>query len=157
MKRLTVSCLMICACLGLMCTGCKKNETEDNTENELVEIATGTELETETEEAAKRLEGRNLLTGEPMEEEKACMRPLAVMLGNTVDALPRTESVRRTSCMRSRWEGGLTRLMAIFQDYSNLEALGSVRSCRHYFAYYAMEFDAIYMHYGQAPYAGAAA
>lgn len=153
MKRLTVSCLMICACLGLMCTGCKKNETEDNTELELVEMATGTELETETEEPAKRLEGRNLLTGEPMEEEKACMRPLAVMLGNTVDALPQYGVGQADVLYEVPVEGGLTRLMAIFQDYTNLEALGSVRSCRHYFAYYAMEFDAIYMHYGQAPYA----
>lgn len=155
MKRLTVSCLMICTCLGLMFTGCKKGDSDENTETEIVEMTKVPEIETETEteEPPKRLEGRNLLTGEPMEEEKACMRPLAVMLGNTVDALPQHGIGQADVLYEVPVEGGLTRLMAIFQDYSNLKALGSVRSCRHYFAYYAMEFDAIYMHYGQAPYA----
>ena len=45
------------------------------------------------------------------------------------------------------------RLMAIFQDYANLEKVMSIRSCRHYYVHWALEFDAIYAHYGQAKYA----
>ena len=39
------------------------------------------------------------------------------------------------------------------QDYDELERIGSVRSCRDYYLFYANEFNAIYAHYGQAAYA----
>jgi hypothetical protein len=44
-------------------------------------------------------------------------------------------------------EGGITRLMAIFKDQTTTR-IGSVRSSRHNFLDYAMEYDAIYVHYG---------
>jgi hypothetical protein len=44
-------------------------------------------------------------------------------------------------------EGGITRLMAIFKDQTT-EKIGSVRSSRHNFLDYAIEYDAIYVHYG---------
>ncbi len=47
-------------------------------------------------------------------------------------------------------EGGLTRYMAIFKDQDTTK-IGSVRSSRHYFLDYAMENDAIYVHWGWSP------
>ena len=47
-------------------------------------------------------------------------------------------------------EGGETRLMALFKGV-DLEKIGPVRSARHYFLDYAMENDAIYVHFGQSP------
>ena len=47
-------------------------------------------------------------------------------------------------------EGGYTRLMAVFKDKS-LDRIGSVRSSRHYFLDYALENDAIYVHFGWSP------
>lgn len=47
-------------------------------------------------------------------------------------------------------EGGYTRLMAIFKD-KELDRIGSVRSSRHYFLDYALENDAIYVHFGWSP------
>lgn len=47
-------------------------------------------------------------------------------------------------------EGGLTRYMAIFKDQDTAK-IGSVRSSRHYFLDYAMENDAIYVHWGWSP------
>ena len=44
-------------------------------------------------------------------------------------------------------EGGYTRLMAIFKD-KNIERIGCVRSSRPYFLDYALENDAIYVHFG---------
>lgn len=44
-------------------------------------------------------------------------------------------------------EGGYTRLMAIFKD-ADTERIGSVRSSRPYFLDYALENDALYIHYG---------
>ena len=51
-------------------------------------------------------------------------------------------------------EGGYTRLMAIYKD-KNLDRIGSVRSSRHYFLDYALENDAIYVHFGWSPQAEA--
>lgn len=47
-------------------------------------------------------------------------------------------------------EGGLTRLMAIYKDKAT-PRIGSVRSSRHDFLDYAMENDAIYVHFGWSP------
>ena len=47
-------------------------------------------------------------------------------------------------------EGGYTRLMAVFKD-KDLERIGSVRSSRHYFLDYALENDAVYVHFGWSP------
>ena len=47
-------------------------------------------------------------------------------------------------------EGGLTRYMALFKDQETAK-IGSVRSSRHYFLDYAMENDAIYVHWGWSP------
>lgn len=47
-------------------------------------------------------------------------------------------------------EGGYTRLMAVFKD-KDLDRIGSVRSSRHYFLDYALENDAVYVHFGWSP------
>jgi len=47
-------------------------------------------------------------------------------------------------------EGGLTRLMAVYKDKEPAR-IGSVRSSRHYYLDYALENDAIYVHFGWSP------
>ena len=51
-------------------------------------------------------------------------------------------------------EGGITRLMALFKDV-NTEKIGPIRSSRSYYLDYAMESDAIYVHWGYSPQAQA--
>ena len=36
---------------------------------------------------------------------------------------------------------GITRLMGLFENYDDLEKIGSVRSCREYYVYLAAGFD----------------
>lgn len=50
-------------------------------------------------------------------------------------------------------EGGITRMMAIYQDVSKVKKIGSVRSARHYYVQFAYEWDAIFCHFGQTKYA----
>ncbi len=111
--------------------------------------------EEEPEEAEPTHEGeaKSYLTGEWIDEELAKKRPFAVMIGNTADALPQFGVSNADVIYEVPVEGSYTRMMAIFQDYSGMDKIGSVRSCRHYFIYFAKEFDAIYSHYGQAIYA----
>ena len=47
-------------------------------------------------------------------------------------------------------EGGITRLLALYKD-ANVDRIGPVRSSRHYYLDYALENDAIYVHFGWSP------
>ena len=93
---------------------------------------------------------KSLLTGEDISAEIANNRPIAVMVENTVDALPQYGLNSAGVVYECPVEGGLTRLMAIFDNYYDLEQIGNVRSCRPYYVYFAKEFDAVYVHVGQS-------
>ena len=109
------------------------------------------EIPTETEPVVTG--SVNPLTGEPMDEALAAQRPVSCMIGNTTDAMPQYGTSAADVLIEAPAEGGLTRLMTLYQDYANLPSIMSVRSCRHYYAYLSNEFEAIYVHYGQAIYA----
>ena len=98
-------------------------------------------------------QARSYFTGEWIDEDLAKVRPFAVMLGNTTQALPQYGIKDADVIIEAPVEGALTRLMAVYQNYENAEKIMSVRSCRHYYVDWALEFDAIYAHYGQAKYA----
>ena len=77
-------------------------------------------------------------------------RPIAVMIDNHIDAMPQAGLLEADIVYEIIVEGGETRLMLILQD-KDLEKIGPVRSSRHYFLDYALENDAIYVHYGWSP------
>ncbi|MCC8081912.1 MAG: DUF3048 domain-containing protein [Lachnospiraceae bacterium] len=107
----------------------------------------GAETEAETTHEG---EARSDLTGEWIDEELAAQRPFAVMIGNTKIATPQYGIGSADIIYEAPVEGSETRLMAIFQDYQSVEKIMSIRSCRLYYIDWALEFDAIYGHYGQA-------
>ncbi len=96
---------------------------------------------------------RSYLTGKWVNKEIGERRPVAVMLNNIEEAQPMSGSSYADVIYECVVEGSLTRMMGLFEDYDKLDKIGSVRSCRNYFVYYALEFDAIYCHYGQSAYA----
>ncbi len=96
---------------------------------------------------------RSYLTGKLVDSSYGKRRPIAVMLNNIKEAQPMSGTSMADVFYESVVEGGLTRMMGIFENYDGLEKIGSVRSCRNYFVYYALEFDSIYCHYGQSAYA----
>ena len=77
-------------------------------------------------------------------------RPIAVMIDNHNEAWPQAGLQQAYMVYEIIVEGGETRLMALFKG-ADLEKIGPVRSARHYFIDYAMENDAIYVHFGQSP------
>ena len=91
-----------------------------------------------------------------VEEEKKVQifsgndRPIAVMIDNHSDAWPQAGLNQAYMVYEIIVEGGETRLMALFKGV-DLDKIGPVRSARHYFIDYAMENDAIYVHFGQSP------
>lgn len=78
-------------------------------------------------------------------------RPYAVMINNN-SAVWRYQSGMNDAYIVYEMlvEGGITREMALFKDKDTAK-IQSVRSSRHYFLDYALENDAIYVHWGWSP------
>lgn len=93
----------------------------------------------------------NPLTGLPGERDLAGQRPIAVMINNAKKATPQVGISKADLIYECLMEGGYTRLMCLFQDYSSLEEIGSVRSARDYFLDFAQNHDAVYIHAGGSP------
>ena len=93
------------------------------------------------------------LTGEYVPEEVGRRRPIAVMMNNVKAATPQAGIANAGVVYEAPVEGGITRLMSIIEDYDNLDKIGSMRSCRDYYIFYASGFDAVYVYFGQAVYA----
>ena len=81
-------------------------------------------------------------------------RAYAVMIDNHLGALPQAGLNKAYIVYEIIVEGGETRLMALFKG-QNLDKIGPIRSSRHYFLDYALENDAIYVHFGWSPQAQA--
>ena len=78
-------------------------------------------------------------------------RPIAVMINNISTVWGYQSGLQDAYLVYEIIvEGGYTRLMAVFKD-KNLDRIGSVRSSRHYFLDYALESDAVYVHFGFSP------
>ncbi len=96
---------------------------------------------------------RSFLTGKLVPESIGRKRAIAVMLSNSIEANPQSGIGNASIVYEAPVEGGYTRFMGIFEDYQDVERIGSVRSSREYYVIFAREFDAFYLHYGQAWYA----
>lgn len=103
-------------------------------------------------EKRKEKDGKiqSYLTGQWLEKEKANKRPIAVMIPNNTPALPQYGLSKAAIIYEAPVEGRITRLMAVFEDYDELEYIGPVRSSRDYFVYVAMGYQAIYCNWGLA-------
>lgn len=78
-------------------------------------------------------------------------RPIAVMINNHPTARLYHRGLQDAYIVYEIIvEGGLTRYMAVFKDATTTQ-IGSVRSSRHYYLDYALENDAIYVHFGWSP------
>ena len=78
------------------------------------------------------------------------------MLNNIKAGTPQAGIGQASVIYEAPMEGAdVTRLMPLFENWQNLDTIGYIRSSRDYFVYSALEFDAIYAHFGQAtPYVG---
>jgi len=162
-KAKAVIASIMCAAMIFATVGCNSQEvapepqTED-TEKITVQAPENTDTQEVEEEVVdpNALEPgmmRSFLSGLPVDEKIGNRRPIAIMLNNLEAAQPMTGVSRADVVYEYVVEGAITRFMALFENYDDLEKIGSVRSCREYFVYTALEFDAVYMHFGQAAYA----
>jgi len=135
-------------------TATEETTPVETTEETTTVPETTTEPETTTS-PEEDLTGKALspLTGLYVDESIADNRPVAVMINNIKAAIPQSGISYADVIYEAPVEGGITRLMAIFQNYADLTRIGSVRSSRLYYAHIATDYDAIYAHYGQSKYA----
>ena len=107
--------------LGVMGCGKKETSTEATTETTTTEATTEAATEVQHEGVY------NDLTGEWVTDRtEEYGRPIAVMLNNISDAMPQCDIGKADIVYEMKVEGGITRLLGIFNDYSNLEKLGSI-------------------------------
>ena len=123
--------ILIIAAGGTLAYKISKDKENNNTETEVSKV----------EEQKKEKE---------VQVFKGNERPIAVMIDNHSDAWPQAGLNKAYMVYEIVVEGGETRLMALFKG-QDLDKIGPVRSARHYFIDYAMENDAIYVHFGQSP------
>ena len=90
----------------------------------------------------------NPLTGEGTETDLSAARPVAIMLNNLRKALPQCGVSQADIIYEAPAEGGITRMMAVFQSLEGVDTLGSVRSARPYYVELAAGLDAIFIHAG---------
>lgn len=95
--------------------------------------------------------GINPLTGLPMEPEYEQNRPVAVMLNNLKKAQPQLGISMADIIYEVPAEGGITRMLGVYQTLDGVGNLGSIRSARPYYIELAMGHDALYVHAGGSP------
>lgn len=75
-------------------------------------------------------------------------RPVAIMLNNIKEALPQQGNAQADIIYEALAEGGITRMLAVYQTMEGVGEVGSVRSSRPYYLELALGLDAVYLHAG---------
>ena len=92
--------------------------------------------------------GPNPLTGISMELDYVNDRPTAVIFNNLYQAMPQLGISKADIIYEIPVEGGITRMMGLFQSLNDVETLGSIRSARPCFLEVALGHDAFLVHAG---------
>lgn len=160
MKRIFLSILVMLIIISMVFPlyGCGK-EAKSAAEPEIAEPEVKPEKPVVTEQAKKQAEPinepytgpYNPLTGMPVDEDISQNRPYAVMINDIKAALPQHGVSQADIIYEAQVEGGITRMLAVYQDISSVDAIGSVRSARHYYIDLAQGLDAVYVHAGGSP------
>ncbi len=156
MKKKLVSAMLVFS-MALSIVGCgKKDEAgelvaEDVTQEDEVDVEPVDDSAAFWDQVSEDGKVRSYLTGEFVDKEYGRKRPVAVMIENTKACLPQYGIANAGVIYECVVEGGITRMMAIFDDYTGLDQIGNVRSARPYYVYFASEYDAMYMHAGGNP------
>ena len=125
-------------------------------DRETVETPAPTPTPTPTEtpppvETPEPLPYANPLTGEGLTEDISGQRPVAIMLNNLKKATPQLGVSQADIIYEVLAEGGITRMLALYQSVDGVGEIGSVRSARDYYVSLALGHDAVFLHAGGSP------
>ncbi len=153
MKRASILAILALSA-SLLLFGCGKKDDdsviEPETEIEATEEASSDVAAEVVDDEVPPEAGmvRSKLTNEWVSADVGELRPIAVMIPDDKSTLPQYNISNADILYECMVEGELTRLMGIFGDWTGLERVGNIRSCRDYYVYWAFEWDAIYCHAG---------
>lgn len=91
------------------------------------------------------------LDGVKVKPELANLMPYSVMVENYIEARPMAGISKANLVFELPVEGGITRLMTVFDASSTVERIGPVRSARPYFVDLAKAMESTYAHVGGSP------
>ena len=149
----TTALVMSMACIS----GCGKKDgaedvaTEAASEELTVNLSEASLINSDVNDILMTKDGMVMsdLTGEWVTPEQNKKRPVALMVNNIIDSMPQSGVGQADIIYEFLEEGGITRLMPIYSNLEGLEKMGSCRSARYYYDRKAVEFDAIFCHFGQ--------
>ncbi|WP_082112183.1 DUF3048 N-terminal domain-containing protein [Paenibacillus sp. DMB20] len=90
------------------------------------------------------------LTGMPLKEASS-RRPLSVMINNAPAARPQSGLSKADIVYEVLAEGGITRLIAIYQSQTGIEKIGPIRSIRPYLINIGESYGGVLVHAGGSP------
>lgn len=135
--------------LALALTACGPTEEPTPSESPTPSAAPVPTATVTPEPTAVPDEKVNPLTGLPLTGEATNrQRPVAVMLNNIRKALPQQGNSQADILYECLAEGGITRMLGVYQSMEGVGEVGSVRSSRPYYLELALGLDAIYLHAG---------
>ena len=105
-------------------------ETPPESEEFVGDMKKGGETHTIGERTEVNGQKQSYLTGEWKPTEVVDRRNMAVMIDNIKIALPQYGISQASIIYEAPVEGRITRLMALFEDYDDLDHIGPVRSSR---------------------------
>ena len=155
-KRIDLIPLLFGVLLLLTCCG-RKTESESSEPQQTTIVTTVTTTEATTATTAETTvtttttlsPERNPLPGELGFSAAAVgKRPVAVMVNNVRASLPQYGIAAADVIYELPVEAGITRMMAVYADYTAVPDVCSVRSCRYYYPLLCLGMDAVYCHWG---------
>lgn len=162
MKKKILASLALGMAASVFLFGCGNKEVEQEPDMSEEQVAESTPAPTPepsptpegfpviADREEKDGEIQSYLTGQWKDAEVANRRPIAVMIPNNSPAMPQYGISKASIIYEAPVEGRITRLMAVFEDFDDLDRIGPVRSSRDYFVYVAMGYEAIYCNWGLA-------
>lgn len=145
----------IIICVHIRQEGKEKMQVATTTPPAATEAPTATPIPTPTIDPHLN-DVKSSITGEWVSKKTEKKRPYAVMINNIEYAFQHQKGTSKADIIyEALAEGGITRMLAIYQDPSKVKVIGSVRSARHYYVQFANEWNAIYCHFGHTKYATA--
>ena len=151
---------VVLAGLMLLCAACGSSENSSHEESsQEVSKEESSKAESSAEESSAQESSRavmvmpagnlNPLTGlYDISDEAVGKRPVAIMINNIKDSLPQYGIAGADIMFEMVAEEGISRMMAIWADYTAIPDVCSVRSARPYYVDFAAGFDALYLHVG---------
>lgn len=149
-KSLLITGLIITA---LLASGCGKKN--DNSKEPTINVEPVSTMNDAEDLSVRHKDGSVIsdLTGDWIDESLENKRPLCIMINNIIDSMPQSGISQADITYEMLVEGGITRFLCVFQDYTDLTKLGPVRSARHYYVQMADMHDGYYAHVGWSSYA----